>query len=166
MCVSRINSHPSENWTAQPLDNPSQHPPPPSVSEVYPLGWDLVQGWQASLCSACPGLLGPRQARGPSTGSNLHRGEKGGLLKHHFLPTITRHPSQPCGSDYRSRLAQVSLASPFTLLGTLEAPWVLTLLCSPGPHIGSWHVCLSPGRICKGMVTIRPSNSSKARSRF
>lgn len=79
LCVSRINSHPSENWTAQPLDNPSQQPPPPSVSKVYPLGWDLVQGWQASLCSACPGPRGLHVKQGTRPQAlNLHR-EKGGF---------------------------------------------------------------------------------------
>ena len=97
------------------------------------------------------------------------RGEKGGLLKHHSLPAPSPTTSPDSAvriTDYRLHLAPVCLALPFTLLGTFKGPWVLTLLCSPGPHVGSWHVCLSPGRICKGMVTIRPSNSPKARSRF
>lgn len=146
---------------------PGQHiSGPSSVSEVYPLGWDLVQGCRASLHSACPGLLGPRQARGLLTGSNLHQGRE-----RQALEAITPSPPPPSplptlrfGLQITSSTGVPGLA--LHLLGTLEAPWVLTLLCSPGPHVGSWHVCLSPGRICKGVVTIRRSYSSKARSFF
>lgn len=71
------------------------------------------------------------------------RGEKGRLLKP-SLPSPfppPPHPSQPCCLDYGLLPTQVCLALPFILLGTLEAPWVLTLLCSP---VAPRQSCLLP----------------------